>query len=177
MDEVTETCQRFLPKLNRLCSRPPQPGDIYCYQHNNPVSLSDTAKDFWVTLPSNDLKRTLEFYTKLGFVIDNQHTNQSMVTLLVGAKKIIVNFFPKSTFQGFTDQVTTDTSKSNEVILSLSAASPSEVDAMAQRAVAAGGYLFGKPRDQDGWMYSCGFADPDGHRWAIVFMDFSKMPK
>lgn len=172
--EAPVTCQRFLPKLERLCSRPPQPGDIYCYQHDKNPEINT---DFWVTLPSNDLKRTLKFYTKLGFVIDKQHTNQSMVTLLVGSKKIIVNFFPESTFQGFISQKLTDTSKSNEVILSLSAASPKEVDAIAQKSVAAGGYLFGKPREQDGWMYSCGFADPDGHRWAVVFMDFSKMPK
>jgi hypothetical protein len=29
------TCQCYLPKLKRFCSRKPNPGDIYCYQHNN----------------------------------------------------------------------------------------------------------------------------------------------
>ncbi|MDF2859634.1 MAG: hypothetical protein K0Q87_5485, partial [Neobacillus sp.] len=28
-----------------------------------------------------------------------------------------------------------------------------------------------------GWMYGCGVADPDGHRWNVLFMDMSKMPK
>ncbi|MGE9745594.1 hypothetical protein [Bdellovibrio bacteriovorus] len=25
--------------------------------------------------------------------------------------------------------------------------------------------------------YGCGFFDPDGHRWNILFMNMSKMPK
>jgi predicted lactoylglutathione lyase len=26
-------------------------------------------------------------------------------------------------------------------------------------------------------MYGCGFADPDGHRWNVLFRDMSKLPK
>ncbi|WP_256213145.1 hypothetical protein [Bacillus sp. OV322] len=29
----------------------------------------------------------------------------------------------------------------------------------------------------DGWMYGCGFADSDGHRWNALYMDMSKMPQ
>jgi uncharacterized protein len=31
-------------------------------------------------------------------------------------------------------------------------------------------------RCRDG-MYGSGFADLDGHRWNVMFMDFGKMPK
>lgn len=43
--EAPVTCQCFLPKLKRLCSRPPQPGDIYCYQHNNGKCKNPVATD------------------------------------------------------------------------------------------------------------------------------------
>ncbi len=41
----------------------------------------------------------------------------------------------------------------------------------------AGGSIFGKPSEIDGWMYGAGFADLDGHRWNLLYMDESKMPK
>ena len=28
-----------------------------------------------------------------------------------------------------------------------------------------------------GWMYGFGFCDIDGHRWNVLYMDMSKMPK
>ena len=32
------------------------------------------------------------------------------------------------------------------------------------------------PAESQGWMYGCAFADPDGHRWNVLYMDMSKMP-
>lgn len=32
-------------------------------------------------------------------------------------------------------------------------------------------------REVGGWMYGAGFADPDGHRWNLLYRDESKMPK
>ncbi len=47
---------------------------------------------------------------------------------------------------------------------------------MARKAIEAGGG-FGQPAEIQGWMYGCGFADPDGHRWNVLFRDMSKLPK
>ena len=41
----------------------------------------------------------------------------------------------------------------------------------------AGGTVFAEPRESNGFMYGCGFCDPDGHRWNVLFMDASKLPK
>jgi predicted lactoylglutathione lyase len=36
------------------------------------------------------------------------------------------------------------------------------------KAVRVGGSVFSKPIEQGGWMYGCGFSDPDGHRWNVL---------
>jgi predicted lactoylglutathione lyase len=48
---------------------------------------------------------------------------------------------------------------------------------MLKKAVNAGGTVFSESEEKDGWMYGCGFADLDGHRWNVLYMDMSKMPK
>ncbi|MWV46977.1 hypothetical protein GRF59_25525 [Paenibacillus sp. HJL G12] len=59
-------------------------------------------------------------------------------------------------------------------MLSVDAASPEEVDELLEKVVLAGGTVFGKPENKNG-MYGAGFADLDGHRWNVLYMDFSKM--
>lgn len=85
--------------------------------------------------------------------------------------------FNEDLFQGFIGgHSITNTSQSNEVLFSIGAATPKEVDELAQKAVEAGGSLYAKPGYKDGWMYGCGFTDLDGHRWNVLYMDMSKMP-
>jgi predicted lactoylglutathione lyase len=86
--------------------------------------------------------------------------------------------FAEGLFQGFIGgHPIVNTAHSNEVLFSIGASSPAEVDAMATKAIEAGGSLYGPPAYKDGWMYGCGFCDLDGHRWNILYMDMSKMPQ
>ena len=85
--------------------------------------------------------------------------------------------FSEPMFKGFTSNELSDTKKGSEVLFSFDAESTEEVDEMAKKAVVAGGILFSKPAFNQGWMYGCAFADLDGHRWNVLYMDFSKMPK
>jgi predicted lactoylglutathione lyase len=85
--------------------------------------------------------------------------------------------FPESTFRGFTGNAVADSGQGTEVLFSLGANSRDEVDDLALKAERAGGTIFSKPGEQGGWLYGCGFADPDGHRWNALYMDMSKMPQ
>lgn len=38
------------------------------------------------------------------------------------------------------------------------------------------GTIYGEPRESQGRMYGAGFADPDGHRWNVLYIDTSRMP-
>jgi predicted lactoylglutathione lyase len=115
------------------------------------------TKQMWINLPVKDLNKSKEFFSHLGF---------SAVML-----------FPESTLKTFTKHEIVDTKEAIEVIFSIDAESREEVDEMAKKAVEAGGTLFAEPGENQGWMYGCGFADLDGHRWNMLYMDMSKMPR
>lgn len=136
------------------------------------------SSDIWLNLPSKDLKKAKDFFSKIGFEMNEAHGNPGMVSMFVGDNKIVVNLFPEAVFREFMGgQMVTDASKSNEVLFSLGAKSAKEVDDLARRVEEAGGTLYGKPGEKDGWMYGCGFVDLDGHRWSVLYMDMSKMPR
>ncbi|MFD0677987.1 MULTISPECIES: VOC family protein [unclassified Paenibacillus] len=48
---------------------------------------------------------------------------------------------------------------------------------MVKLVAEAGGTIFSKPTEHQGWMYGCGSADLDGHRWNMLYMDMSKLSK
>ncbi|WP_186673870.1 VOC family protein [Sporosarcina sp. BP05] len=50
------------------------------------------------------------------------------------------------------------------MLISMGADPRDEVNEFALKAERAGGTVFSKPGEKDGWMYGCGFANPDGHR-------------
>ncbi len=136
------------------------------------------AKEMWLNFGVDDLIKSREFYQAIGFKIMEQHANNNqMVGLVIGQQKVAVMLFPKSVFGGFIQNSVTNTSESNEVLISIDAASPEEVDALIALVEKAGGKVYGKPGWSQGWMYGAGFCDLDGHRWNILHMDMSKMPK
>ncbi|CAN5718773.1 VOC family protein [soil metagenome] len=136
------------------------------------------AKNLWLNLPVKDLAQSRAFFVALGFPINDQHGQSNMVSLRVGDNGVIVNLFAEATFRGFAAGAgVSDASSVAEVMLSLGADTRAEVDAIADKAKAAGGKVFGPPAEVQGWMYGCGFSDLDGHRWNVLHMDMSKMPK
>jgi predicted lactoylglutathione lyase len=133
-------------------------------------------KEFWINLPVKDIKRSKDFFTKIGFSFPPGPGNSdTSATLKIGSKGVIVMLFEESIFKSFARNELTDTSKSTEVLLSFDAESREEVDEIAKRVTEAGGVVFSEPGDSQGLMYGCGFKDPDGHRWNPLFMDLSKL--
>jgi len=132
-------------------------------------------RDFWLSLPVKDIKRSKTFFTNMGFSFSGGPGNtDTSAPLVMGDKKTVVMLFEEPVFKGFVNQEITDTAKSCEVLLSIEAGSKEEVDAMAAKAVAAGGKTNHKPYEMQGMMYGCVFSDPDGHRWNILHIDMSK---
>ncbi|MNP24000.1 Glyoxalase-like domain protein [compost metagenome] len=132
------------------------------------------TKDIWINLPVKDLDKSKEFFTTLGFPLHPQHIdNDEMAGLVIGDKSVMVMFFPETTFETFTSTKIADTQQGTEVLLSIGAESREEVDELMNRVVKAGGTIYSKPQDQ-GWMYGAGFADLDGHRWNVLYMDMDR---
>jgi len=136
------------------------------------------VKEFWLSLPVKDIKKSRAFFDKLGFKFNTKNGNtDTSAALMVGEKNIVVMLFEEPAFKGFTNTEVADTKQGTEVLLSFDAQSKEEVDAMAQKAIEAGGKTDHKPYEMQGWMYGCVFTDIDGHKWNVLHMDYSKMPK
>ncbi|MEP7037263.1 MAG: VOC family protein [Acidobacteriota bacterium] len=135
------------------------------------------TKELWLNFPVKDVEKSKEFFTKIGFSLNEKQTNDEMACFSVGEKNITVLFFAEETLKGYMKNEISDTSAGSEVLISFDAESREEVDEMASKVFDAGGTVFSEPAEIQGWMYGCAFADLDGHRWNMVFMDFSKMPQ
>ena len=134
------------------------------------------AKQIFVNLPVKDLKKTMEFFTKLGFKFNKQFTNKKAACMIIGdnmysmliTEKFFKTFIPKKKIA--------DAKKTTEVLTALQLNSRKEVDEMMKRVLAAKGKEARKGEDH-GWMYSRTFEDPDGHIWEVFYMDIRKAPK
>jgi predicted lactoylglutathione lyase len=96
-------------------------------------------------------------------------TDENATCIIVG-ENIFVMLLVEKFFKTFTPKEICDTTKSVEVLVSLSFESRAEVDAMVNKAIAAGGTTYKEPQDH-GFMYLHGFQDLDGHTWEIFFME------
>ena len=135
-------------------------------------------KQFWFNLPVNDIDEARSFYTSIGFDLNPGFTQSDQAaSLLVGDRDIILMLFPSEVFKSFVKNDSSNTDVTNEVLFNLSAQNQEEVDAMVQKVNEAGGSIYEDPVLINGWMYGLGFADPDGHRWNFVYLDFDKAPK
>ena len=136
------------------------------------------TKELWINLPVKNVKKSSEFFASIGFTPNSHYpkTDQSS-SFFVGSKNIVVMLFAEPAFQGFTQNKIADTKQSTEVLFSFDAESRDEVDQLAEKVNAAGGIIFAKPGENQGWMYGFAFEDLDGHRWNALYMDMSKMPK
>jgi len=133
------------------------------------------TNQLWINLPVKDLEKSKKFFSELGFSFNTEHGNSPVSASLVIGKNVVM-LFDENSFKGFTKTAITDTAKTNEILISMDAESKEEVDALAEKVSNAGGTIYSEPGEKDGWMYGFGFADPDGHRWNVLYMDMSKMP-
>jgi len=131
------------------------------------------AQQIFVNLPVKDLKKAVEFFTKLGFTFNPQFTDENATCMIVG-DNIFVMLLVEDFFKTFIKKEICDATKSTEVLLALSAESRETVDEMVSKAIEAGGTEPREPQDH-GWMYGRSFEDVDGHIWEILYMDESAL--
>lgn len=136
------------------------------------------AKEFWINLPVKDVKASKVFFKAIGFANNPIHEDaEHMGSFFIGEKKVVMMLFPEDTFTHFTSHPISDTTKGTEILMNIDAENREEVDEMAKKVKAAGGKIYSEPGEAEGWMYVFGFEDLDGHRWSVLHMDLSKMPK
>ena len=126
-------------------------------------------KKIWCNLGVKDLERTHSFYTKLGFRPNGK--TAELVSFKVGEHDFIIHFFRDDILEANIKAVLSDPLKVNEVIFTISAQSPAQVDAWEKEVEVAGGTLITKAESFGEGYYGFIFADPDGHRFNVFYME------
>ncbi|RWX01440.1 VOC family protein [Flavobacterium cerinum] len=132
-------------------------------------------KQIFVNLPVKDLKRSIDFFTKVGFTFNPQFTDDNATSMIIG-ENIFAMLLVEDYFRTFTNKQIADAKNTTEVINAFSMNSRQEVDDIITKAIEAGGKQY-KDNQDYGWMYGRNFEDLDGHQWEFFYMDESAMPK
>lgn len=127
------------------------------------------AKKIWANFSVQDVKRTNEFYTQLGFTPNNTNNFPKLASFLFGDEKFVIHFFEQGSK---IDEYLTSGSKTNsEIIFTLSAETEAEVKEWAKKVKEAGGNILQDVRRDENNYYGFAFADPDGHKFNVLLMD------
>jgi predicted lactoylglutathione lyase len=126
------------------------------------------SKSLFVNLPIENLKRSVDFFSHLGFTFNPQFTDEQSTCMII-SDSIMIMLLEKEKFQGFIKKpiASRDTT---EAILALSCESREEVLAVCEKAFEKGAGRLNDPEDL-GFMFSWGFEDLDGHLWDVFWMD------
>jgi uncharacterized protein len=133
-------------------------------------------KQIFVNLPVKDLKRSIDFFTQLGFSFNLQFTDEKAACLIINEGSIYAMLLTEPMFRNFTKKEIADATKTTEVLIAIDIETKEKVDELVKKAAEAGGSIYADAQDH-GWMYQHGFADPDGHQWELLYMDMDKVPK
>lgn len=128
------------------------------------------AQLIFLNLPVKDLQRSMNFFTQLGYSINQQFTNEKAACVVI-SDTIYAMLLTEPFFQSFLPgKEIADSTKVKEVLVCLSAESREAVNSLVDKAIAAGGNSFREPEDH-GFMFGRSFEDPDGHVWEVMWMD------
>lgn len=131
------------------------------------------ARKIFVNLPVRDLKRSMDFFSALGFTFNPQFTDDKAACMVLSEDGYVM-LLREEFFRGFTKNAICDTAASTEALFALSCESREEVDQLVKTALAHGGRPAMDAIDH-GFMYSGSFYDVDGHHWEVLWMDEAAM--
>ncbi len=135
------------------------------------------TQELWLNLPVKNIAQSVAFFTALGFEFNTKFGGDAsqMACMLVGRKKVVIMLCAEPLFKNLVQHDLANTQTASQLLISIDAESRAEVNELAVKVVSAGGTIFAQPHENQGWMYGMGFADLDGHRWNVLYMDSPKM--
>jgi uncharacterized protein len=132
------------------------------------------TKQIFINLPVSDLAKSEVLYTKLGFTVNPQFSDETS-KCMVWSESIYVMLLNHEKFMSFATKPIADTKSSVAALLSLSVGSVQEMNNIMEQGLAAGGKELKELADY-GFMQQRTLEDLDGHTWEIFYMDLSKFP-
>ena len=130
-----------------------------------------TPKKIWANLGVSDIERTTKFYTELGFKPNGTNSSKELASFFFGENNFVMHFFLKDILKTSLKGELADSQNINEVLFTLSAGSKDQVDNWEKEIEKAGGKIVSKPEEFGKGYYGFVFADPDGHRFNVFYME------
>lgn len=131
-------------------------------------------KQVFINLPVQELQKSMDFYTALGFTNNPQFSDDSG-KCMVWSDAIFVMLLTHEKFAGFAAKPIADTKSGVAALFSLSVESIEEMNKIIDAGLKAGGTEPTGLKDY-GFMQQRTIEDFDGHTWEIFFMDMSQFP-
>lgn len=131
--------------------------------------------NIFVNLPVKDLEKSISFFKAMGYTFNEQFTDETAACMVV-SDTIYAMLLTHAKFSEFTSKPIADATKTTEVLTAFSMESKEAVDAICEKAIAAGGSIAKEPYDY-GFMYGRSINDPDGHIWEYFWMDPQYVPQ
>ncbi|MCF6474658.1 hypothetical protein FAF44_40710 [Nonomuraea sp. MG754425] len=119
----------------------------------------------FVNLPVKDLDRSKQFFTDLGFSIFGMA--EGMASVIINDQTQVM-LLAEKVFASFVTKEVADPADRTAAVLVLGMENPAQVDALLEKALAAGGSPAGVEQPEGGPRYQRGFADPDGYHWEAL---------
>ena len=123
----------------------------------------------FVNLPVSDVARSTAFYEAIGFTRNVQFSGDHAASMM-WSDTIVVGLLDRAFYATLTPKPIVDAHATSGMLIALSFDSRAEVDAITAAALAAGGREAHGAEDE-GFMYSRAFEDPDGHGFGPFWMD------
>lgn len=133
------------------------------------------VKSIFINLSINDLQKTRNFWTKLGFSFNEQFSDDRALCLILNDGQMYSMLITHDMFSTFTNRPIADSS-TTQVLTALEVDSREQVDSIVKLALENGGTRYRESADH-GWMYYDSFADIDGHQWEILYTDPTQIPQ
>jgi len=124
----------------------------------------------FVNLPVADVAKATAFYEAIGCTKDPRFSNEAASAMQL-SDTIVFMILSHDFFKGFTPKPIADAHATTEVLVCISRDSREAVDAIVEKAAAAGGKADIRDKQDMGFMYGRSFEDLDGHIFEPMYMD------
>ena len=134
------------------------------------------ATQIFVNMHVKDLDKSKAFFQKLGYSFNPQFSDDNAACMVI-SETIFCMLLTTESMNRFMPKGKTiaDANKTTEVLLAFSFDSKDAVNAVYDKAIAAGATEC-RPADDHGFMFSRSFNDLDGHIWEAFWFDPKHIP-
>ena len=133
------------------------------------------SKRIFINLPVSNLAASVAFYEAIGMTKDLDMPSNEHAAAMNWSDAVCFMLSSHAAFGHLTSKPIADTRATVSNLFALSMDSREAVDAIFKAALEHGGREVHGVEDE-GFMYSVGFEDPDGHGFGPFFMDLGAMP-